>query len=67
MFGISTVKKSKIFMSAALNPRDALSNRMLEKLPGEDYRRRRTSLEFVDLTVGEFLYNSGDKIKICIF
>ena len=54
-------------MSAVLNPRDALSNRLLEKLPDEDYRRLLPSLEFVDLTVGEFLYNSGDEIRHLYF
>jgi len=54
-------------MSAVLNPRDALSNRLLEKLPEKDYRLLLPSLEFVDLTVGEFLYNSGDEIKYLFF
>lgn len=54
-------------MSAALNPRAARSNRLLEKLPGEDFRRLLPSLEFVELAVGEFLYNSGDEIKYLYF
>jgi len=67
MFGVSTVEESKKFTSAVLNPRDALANRLLEKLPEEEYQRLLPSLEFVDLTVGEFLYHSGDEIKHLYF
>ncbi len=48
-------------MSIAFNPRDARANRLLEKLPDEDYERLLSSLKFVDLTLGEFLYHSGDE------
>lgn len=54
-------------MSIALNPRDARPNRLLEKLPGEYYERLLLSLEFVNLTLGEFLYQSGDEINHLYF
>lgn len=54
-------------MSIALNPREARANRLLEKLPAEDFERLLSSLEFVDLTLGEFLYQSGDEMKYLYF
>lgn len=54
-------------MLVALNPRDALVNRLLGKLPDEDYRRLLPSLEFVNLSLGEILYDSGDEIAYIYF
>ncbi|CAN5308226.1 Crp/Fnr family transcriptional regulator [soil metagenome] len=67
MLGVSTVKKSGNSMLVALNPRDALVNRLLGKLPDEDYRRLLPSLEFVNLSLGEILYDSGDEIAYIYF
>lgn len=54
-------------MPNVINPRDARANRLLEKLPDEDYARLLPSLEFVNLAVGEILYNSGDEMTYLYF
>ncbi len=54
-------------MPIAINPRDARANRLLEKLPEEDYTRLLPSLEFVNLSLGKILYNSGDEMEYLYF
>ncbi len=54
-------------MPTAITPRDARANRLLEKLPEEDYASLLPSLEFVDLALGEILYDSGDEMKYLYF
>jgi CRP-like cAMP-binding protein len=54
-------------MPIAVNPRDVRANRLLDKLPAEDYERLLPSLEFVNLTLGEFLYHSGDELAYLYF
>jgi CRP-like cAMP-binding protein len=54
-------------MPIIINPRDARSNRLLEKLPEEDYTRLLPSLEFVNLSLGKILYDSGDKTEYLYF
>ena len=54
-------------MPTSVNPRDARANRLLDKLPAEDYERLLPSLEFVDLTLGEFIYHSGDEMPYLYF
>lgn len=54
-------------MPIATNPRDARANRLLEKLPDEDYTRLLPSLEFVNLALGEILYHSGDEMAYLYF
>ena len=48
-------------MQIAINPRDARANRLLDKLPDEDYEWLLPSFEFVQLSFGEFIYHSGDE------
>ena len=54
-------------MSPAPNPREVRSNRLLAALPGEVYERLWTSLEFVNLSLGEILYDSGDEMPHVYF
>ena len=54
-------------MPTPVNPRDARANRLLEKLPQEDYTRLSPSFEFVNLALGEILYHSGDELAYLYF
>ncbi|HXG84978.1 MAG TPA: Crp/Fnr family transcriptional regulator [Pyrinomonadaceae bacterium] len=54
-------------MPIVINPRDVRANRLLEKLLGEEYERLLPSLEFVDLTLGKILYDSGDEMQHLYF
>ncbi len=54
-------------MPTAINPRDARANRLIDKLPDEDYRHLLPSLEFVNLPLGEILYDSGDELAHLYF
>ncbi len=54
-------------MLNAVNSRDARANRLLEKLPQEDYTRLSPSFEFVNLALGEILYHSGDEMAYLYF
>ncbi len=46
---------------------DARANLLLAALPDEDYRRLSPSLEFVNLSLGEILYDSGDEMPYLYF
>lgn len=54
-------------MSIALNALDPRSNRLLAALPEEDFRRLLPSMEYVDLSIGEILYDSGDEMPYLYF
>ena len=54
-------------MPTPVNPRDARANRLLDKLPDEDYTRLSPSFEFVNLTLGEILYHSGYEMAYLYF
>jgi len=59
---------TKNFISTAPNlSADACSNRLLAALPDEDYQRLLPSLEFVNLSLGEILYDSGDEMSYLYF
>jgi len=62
-----TAINSTVINSTVINPRDARANRLLDKLPAENYERLLPSLEFVNLTLGEFLYHSGDVMTYLYF
>jgi hypothetical protein len=46
---------------------DARANLLLAALPVEDYQRLLPSLEFVNLSLGEILYDSGDEMPYLYF
>jgi CRP-like cAMP-binding protein len=52
---------------AAPNVCNAKTNRLLAALPEEDYGRLSPSLEFVNLSFGETLYDSGDEMPYLYF
>lgn len=54
-------------MPIAINPRHARANRLLDKLPDEDYIGLLPSLEFVNLGLGKILYDSGDEMAYLYF
>jgi len=54
-------------MYADLNPFDALSNRLFAVLPDVDYLRLLPSMEYIDLALGEILYDSGDEMPYLYF
>jgi len=60
---------TKNFTSAARKPSlpDARTNLLLAALPDEDYGRLLPSLEFVNLSLGEILYDSGDEMPYLYF
>ncbi len=53
--------------AAASNLRSARLNRLLATTPDEDYRRIAPALEYVDLNLGEIIYDSGDEIPHLYF
>jgi CRP-like cAMP-binding protein len=52
---------------ALLPPPGRIANSLLAALPGEEYRSLLGELEFVALTVGEVLYEPGDRIRHVYF
>lgn len=52
---------------AAPNFCDAKTNRLLAALPEEDFGRLSPALEFVELSLGEILYDSGDEMTYLYF
>jgi len=58
---------SKPSISSTLNLEEARTNRLLELLPDEDFRRLSPSLELITFKPGEILYDSGDKIRNVYF
>ena len=64
---LSTTTKN--FTNAARKPSlpDARTNLLLAALPDEDYGRLLPSLEFVNLSLGEILYDSGDEMPYLYF
>lgn len=55
------------FMPIAVNSRDARANRLLDKLPEVDYERLSPSFEFVQLSLGEIIYDSGNEMAYLYF
>ncbi len=56
------------FISTIPNPKpDPRNNLLLAALPDEDYERLLPSLKFVNLSLGEILYDSGDEISYLYF
>lgn len=62
---LSTIKNN--FAVAAPTFQTAHLNRLLSALPAADYRRLAPALEFVNLTRGEILYDSGDEMPYVYF
>jgi CRP-like cAMP-binding protein len=62
----STITKKLVPTAPNLSP-DARANRLLTALPDEDYRYLESFLEFVNLSLGEILYDSGDEISCLYF
>ncbi len=60
---------TKNFTSAApkFSLPDARANLLLAALPDKDYQRMLPSLEFVNLSLGEILYDSGDEMPYLYF
>ena len=54
-------------MPAAVNPHDAMKNFLLAALSEDELGRVKSKLEPVSLTLGEALYESGDKMNYAYF
>ena len=54
-------------MSATADINDALRNHLLSALPAEDFAGIKSKLEMVSCTLGEVLYESGDKMEYVYF
>lgn len=54
-------------MPAAANPNSATKNFLLATLPDNEFARVHSKLEYVSLTLGEVLYESGDKLEYVHF
>ncbi len=63
------LRTAKNFKSAAPKTSlpDARANLLLAALPDEDYKRLSPSLEFVNLSLGEILYDYGDEMPYLYF